>query len=149
MKIYLSGDHAGFELKEKIRSFLKKKRIEVHDFGPYSKNSKDDYPDFVVPMARRVAKEKTPVGIICAGSGQGEAIAANKIKGIRAIVYYGGNIKIIKLGRKHNNANVLSFGARFVKEKEVLRAIKIFLNTMFEKGRHEKRIKKINTLGGK
>jgi ribose 5-phosphate isomerase B len=144
MKIYLSGDHAGFELKEKIREYLKKKGFEPCDFGPYGKNPKDNYPDFVIPMARRVAKEKTSVGIICAGSGQGEAIVANKIKGIRAIVYYGGKMKIVKLGRQHNDANVLSLGARFVTEKEVMRAIKIFLNTKFGKGRHEKRLRKVS-----
>src|SRR3989344_6035572 len=114
VKIYIGGDHAGFFLKEKIKKYLVKKKYEVEDLGPFKYNSNDDYPDFVIPVAKKVAKEKNSRGIVIGGSGQGEAIAANKIKGIIAVVYYGGNENIIKLSRQHNNSNILSLGARFV-----------------------------------
>jgi ribose 5-phosphate isomerase B len=142
-KIYLSGDHAGFKLKEKLKSFFMKKRFEIEDFGPKEYNDDDDYPDFVIPMAKKVAKDKKSRGIIIAGSGQGEAIASNKIKGIRAGLYYGGALKIVKYGRSHDNTNILCFGSRFVNEQEAKKAINTFLKTKFESGRHLRRLKKI------
>lgn len=149
LKIYLGGDHAGFELKEKVKSFLKKEKIRFEDLGPLEYNPKDDYPDFVIPLARKVSKEKNSIGIIFAGSGQGEAIATNKIKGIGAAVYYGKNLKIVKLAREHNNANILSIGARFASFRETKKAINIFLKEKFQKGRHQKRLEKVNRLGSK
>ena len=146
VKIYIGGDHAGFFLKEKIKKYLVKKKYEVEDLGPFKYNSNDDYPDFVIPVAKKVAKEKNSRGIVIGGSGQGEAIAANKIKGIIAVVYYGGNENIIKLSRQHNNSNILSLGARFVKEKEAKRAIDIWLKTKFDGGRHSRRLKKIEKI---
>lgn len=146
--IFLSGDHAGFKLKGKLKPWLEKKGFEVKDFGPHKYNKNDDYPDFVIPMARAVVKDKNSVGIIVAGSGQGEIIAANKIKGIRAALFYGGNPKIVKVTREHNDANVLSFGSRFVTENEAKKAIDIFLKTPFEKGRHRRRLKKFERFGG-
>ncbi len=147
MKIYIAGDHAGFYLKKKIKLYLEKLKYKVEDFGPYNYNKKDDYPDFVIPLARKVAKEKEARGIIFAGSGQGEVIAANKIKGIRAALYYGYNISIIKLSRQHNNSNVLCLGVRFLTEKEAKKAIRIWLRTKFQKGRHLRRLKKIEKIG--
>ena len=147
LEIYLSGDHAGFKLKEKLKKWLEKKGFKVKDFGPHEYNKNDDYPDFVIPMARAVVKNKVK-GIIIAGSGQGEAIAVNKIKGIRAALYHGGNPKIVKVTREHNDANVLSFGSRFVTENEAKKAIDIFLKTPFEKGRHRRRLKKFERFGG-
>lgn len=144
--IYLSGDHAGFKLKEKIKKFLEKKNFAIEDLGPYAFNEKDDYPDFVLPMARNV-KQKNAVGIIFAGSGEGEAIAVNKLKGIRASVYHGKNLKIVKAARKHNDANILCVGVRFVSENEAKKAIEIFLKTKFLGGRHTKRLKKFEKLG--
>ena len=147
--IFLSGDHAGFKLKGKLKPWLEKKGFEVKDFGPHKYNKNDDYPDFVIPMARAVVKDKNSVGIIVAGSGQGEIIAANKIKGIRAALFYGGNPKIVKVTREHNNANILSFGSRFVTENGAKKAIDIFLKTKFSGGRHKRRLRKIENLGSK
>lgn len=147
-KIYLSGDHAGFKLKEKIKKFLEKKGFKVKDFGPLIYNKKDDYPDFVIPMARAVVKDKVR-GLIIAGSGQGENIAVNKIKGIRCALYHGGSTKIVTTARVHDNANVLAFGSRFATENEAKKAINVFLNTKFEGGRHARRLRKFGGLGGK
>ena len=147
-KIYISGDHAGFKLKEKLKKYLEKKGFRIKDFGPHEYNKNDDYPDYVVPMARAVAKNKVR-GIITAGSGEGEGIAVNKLKGVRATVYHGKNLRIIKTSREHNNANVLSLGSRFVTENEAKKAIEIFLKTKFSGGRHKRRLKKIEKLGGK
>ena len=148
-KLYLSGDHAGFKLKEKLKTWLEKKGFKVKDFGPLKYNKNDDYPDFVVPMARAVKNDKNSVGIIIAGSGQGESIATNKIKGIRTALYHGGSPRIVKTGRAHDDANVLAFGSRFVTENEAKRAIDLFLNTKFEKGRHARRLRKVGRIGGK
>ena len=148
-KIYLSGDHAGFKLKEKLKPWLEKKGFKIKDFGPLKYNKNDDYPDFVIPMARAVKKDKNSVGIIIAGSGQGESIATNKIKGIRTALYHGGSTKIVHTGRAHDDANVLAFGSRFVTESEAKKAINIFLNTKFEKGRHARRLRKVGVLSGR
>ena len=144
MKIYISGDHAGFKLKEKLKKWLEKKYL-VRDFGPHEYDKNDDYPDFVIPMARQVVKDEVR-GIVIAGSGQGEAIVANKVKGIKAGLYHGGSPKIVDTGRGHDNINVLCFGSRFVTEKEAKRAIKIFLTKSFEKGRHSRRLKKVEKI---
>lgn len=143
-KIYLSGDHAGFKLKEKLKSFLNKKGYVIKDLGPFEYNSKDDYPDFVIPMAKKVAKDKNSRGIIIAGSGQGEVIAANRIKGARAALFYGGNPNILKLSRAHNDSNILSLGARFLTEKEIKNAISIWLKAPFSNAiRHKRRLRKL------
>jgi len=144
--IYLSGDHAGLKLKDKIKSFLEKKGFSVRDFGPYAFNEKDDYPDFVIPMARST-RQKNVTGIIFAGSGEGEAIATNKLKGIRASVYHGKNLQVVKATREHNDANILCIGARFVSEGEAKKAVEIFLKTKFLGGKHKRRIKKFERLG--
>ena len=151
MNIYLAGDHAGFALKEAIRQYLAGRGFPVQDFGPVSFDPGDDYPDFVIPLARKVAAEKDRKGIAVAGivtgmSGQGEAIAANKVKGIRAAVYYGGSLDIVRLSRQHNDANVLCLGARFITQEEAIDAITLWLETDFEGGRHERRIKKIDQI---
>ncbi|MFC1595219.1 ribose 5-phosphate isomerase B [Patescibacteria group bacterium] len=145
MKIYLGTDHAGFELKESIKQFLIEKGHDVEDFGASSFDKEDDYPDFIKPVAEAVARDpEQSRGIILGGSGQGEAITANRFKGVRAVVYYGGDIDIVKLSREHNNANVLSFGARFVSEQEAKQAIELWLSIEFEGGRHQRRIDKID-----
>lgn len=142
--IYLGADHAGFELKEEIKKYLMSSGFEVEDVGAYTLDPNDDYPDFVVQAAGKVSADpENSRGIILGGSGQGEAIAANKVKGVRAAVYYGGSLDIVKLSRQHNDANILSLGARFVKSDEAKEAIRIWLDTPFEGGRHERRIKKI------
>jgi ribose 5-phosphate isomerase B len=145
--LYLASDHAGYELKKKIAEFLTREGIPFEDIGPNTYNESDDYPDFIIPAAKKVAENPENKGIILGGSGQGEAIAANKIKGIRAAVYYGGSKDIITLSREHNDANILSLGARFLKEDEAIEAIKLWLKTPFSKEeRHKRRIEKINNL---
>jgi len=145
MRIYIGSDHAGYELKEKLKAYMQSLNIEVVDKGAFSLNNEDDYPDFIVPVAEAVIKENKSFGIIIGGSGEGEQISANKIDGARAIEFYGGNLEIVKLGREHNNANILSLGARFITEDEAKNAILLFMNTPFTNDeRHVRRINKIN-----
>lgn len=147
MKIYLGGDHAAFPLKEKIKNYLLQElKYEVEDKGAFDFEGEDDYPDFIKPVARAVASDpEHGRGIIMGGSGQGEAISANRFKNIRAVVYYGGPEEIIKLSREHNDANILSIGARFVSENDILNAVKLWLETPFSREeRHARRIAKID-----
>ncbi len=147
MKIFLATDHAGFELKEKVRKYLKKLNYVVGDQGAYSFNPNDDYPDFIAKAAKKVAHNKNSKGIIFGGSGQGEAIVANKFKGIRAAVFYGNNFDIIKLSKIHNDANILSIGARFTTKEQAVKAVKLWLETDFSNDlRHSRRINKIKNL---
>ena len=144
MKIHLATDHAGLELKDKIKLHLTELGYDVIDHGAHEYNALDDYPDFIFPCAKAVAQDDQSRGIILGGSGQGEAMAANRIKGIRAAVYYNGPEEIIELSRQHNNANILSLGARFMSEKEIYRIIEIWFDTDFEAGRHQRRINKLD-----
>lgn len=146
MKIYLATDHAGFELKEKIKAFLLTNDYEVEDFGAFSYDANDDYPDFVHKAAAAVSENPIMArGIILGGSGQGEAMIANRYKNVRAAVFYGGPEDIVKLSREHNDANILSLGARFIKEEEALKSVKLWLATNFSKEeRHRRRINKID-----
>ena len=144
MKIHLATDHAGFKLKEKIIKYLQEKDYDITDHGAWKYDSKDDYPDFIFPAAYAVANDSDSFGIIMGGSGQGEAMAANRIKGVRAVVYYGGNDEIINLSRIHNNANILSLGARFIESSTVCETIERWLKETFESGRHENRIQKLD-----
>lgn len=144
MKIYIGSDHAGYGLKEVLIKYLRSLNYEVTDKGAFSLDSNDDYPDFIVPVAEEVSKDTESLGIVLGGSGQGEQISANKIDGIRAIEYYGGNLEIVKLGRDHNNANVLSLGARFINENEAKEAVKLFIETAFsQEERHVRRLDEI------
>ena len=142
--IVLATDHAGFELKEHVKRFLSKKGYNIKDFGALEYDALDDYPDFILPAAKYISEHKL-IGIIFGGSGQGEAMAANRIKGIRAAVFYNGPDEIVELSRLHNNANILSIGARFVSSQEVEKVIELWLSTDFEEGRHEKRINKLDS----
>ena len=145
MKIYLGADHAGFELKEYIKKFLLDKGYQVSDEGAYKYNETDDYPDYMKVVALQVACEPESRGIIFGGSGEGEAISANRFKGIRAVVYYGKALEIVKLSREHNDANVLSIGARFVTQTEAEEAILLWLSTAFSNDeRHVRRLKKLD-----
>ncbi len=144
MKIFLASDHAGFALKEELRGFLLGLGYEVADMGAHRFDKNDDYPDFVRPVAERIAKEQDAFGIILGGSGEGEAMAANRMPGVRAAVWYGKNDRIITLSREHNNANMLSIGARFVSIDEAKQATKLWLETPFShEPRHQRRIDKI------
>ncbi|MBI2576139.1 RpiB/LacA/LacB family sugar-phosphate isomerase [Candidatus Woesearchaeota archaeon] len=145
--IFFGTDHAGYKLKEALKGFLSKQGYSIKDFGAFSEESVD-YPDFISPVAKAVAKNPSGSrGIILGGSGQGEAITANRVKGVRAAVFYGGPEKIIILSREHNDANILSLGARFVAEKQAQKAVKLWLETPFPgEERHKRRIKKIDGL---
>ena len=144
MKIFLAADHAGFELKEFLSNHLIHLEYNVEDCGAYEMDSTDDYPDFIIPAARKVASDPDSRGIIMGGSGQGEAIAANRIKGVRAAVYYDGPIDIVRLSRSHNNANILSLGARFISNEKAVEVVKMWFNEPFKGGRHQKRIDKLD-----
>lgn len=146
-KIFLATDHAGFELKEKIKKFLINSGFEVDDAGADKFEANDDYPKYISLAAKKVSQTKSSKGIIFGGSGQGEAMVANKINGIRAAVYYGNSLDIVKLSRLHNDANILSLGARFLEEKHAIEAIKLWLNTEFSnEERHKRRIKQITQI---
>ena len=144
MNIHLAADHAGFKLKESMKGYLSKKGYSLTNHGAYKYDSSDDYPDFIFPAAKAVAKDGESRGIIFGGSGQGEAMAANRVKGIRAAVYYDGPMEIVKLSRSHNNANILSFGARFITPEKAAEVVDMWLKEPFEGGRHKKRIDKLD-----
>lgn len=146
--MYIASDHAGFELKEYLKKTLAKRGIRCRDFGARTYDKEDDYPDFIIPLAKAVGKNPASNrGIILGGSGQGEQIAANKIRGVRAALYYGGPLDIVTLSKTHNNTNILSLGARFVSKKEALRAVLTWIDTSFANvSRHKRRIKKIDEL---
>ncbi|MAF50657.1 MAG: ribose-5-phosphate isomerase [Nanoarchaeota archaeon] len=143
MKLIISSDHAGFKLKEILKKFLKNNNLDYEDLGPNKFKKDDDYPDYIIPAAKKVVRNKTK-GIIIGHSGQGEAIAANRVKGIRATVFYGGKKEILTLSRKHNDSNILSLGAHFLSPSKAKEAVKIWLKTPFSKAtRHKRRIKKL------
>lgn len=161
MKIYIGSDHAGYELKEKLKTYFVELGHIVEDKGAFKYDADDDYPDFIRPVAEAVAGNTESLGIIMGGSGQGEAMCANRTAGARAIVFYGealakeaidinghksaDSFEIIKLARIHNDANILSLGARFLSFDEIKFAIDLFLATKFEgEERHLRRIKKLD-----
>lgn len=149
MTIILAADHAGYKLKEAVKSFLESKKIQVLDVGAHELVEGDDYPVYMTAAAMKVAEDMKGEtrAIIFGGSGQGEAMVANRFPGVRAVVWYGGNDEIIKLSREHNDANILSIGARFVKEDEVKKAIDLWLATPFSTDeRHARRIELIDNI---
>ena len=155
MKIYIGSDHAGYEFKEKLKTYLSEMGHEVLDKGAFSFEITDDYPDFIRPVAEGVAGDAGSFGIVLGASGQGEAMCANRVPGARAALYYGKPSKdqtdaggqvlnMIESTRVHNNANIISLGMRFLTEEEAKAVIQTFLNTSFSGDeRHEKRIKKL------
>lgn len=164
MRIYFASDHAGFELKNALLAYVSGLGYEAEDMGPSTFDENDDYPDFIAPAARAVAADpENARGIIMGGGGQGEAITANRFKGVRAAVFYGARVaqgavdvsgresrdplEIVRLARMHNNANVLSLAARFLSEEEAKEAVAVFIETPFAgEERHVRRIKKIDTV---
>lgn len=163
MKVYIATDHAGFDLKEKVYVYLQEKGYDVEDLGAYEFDEGDDYPDFIGKAAEKIQANPTDKAIIFGGSGQGEAMAANKFSSVRAAVFYGplkavhpidvaGNkstdmFEILRLTREHNDANVLSIGARFVTEEDAYKALEVFLETPFSGAeRHKRRIEKMENL---
>ena len=139
-KIFISSDHAGFKLKEDIKSFLKKKKYSFTDLGPDNDN-RVDYPDYAHSVAKKVKINKKNRGILVCGSGMGMNIVANRHKNIRAAQCY--NEKSTKLSRLHNDSNIITLGSRLLSKKNALKCISVFLKTKFEGGRHSKLIKKI------
>lgn len=154
MKIYIGADHAGFELKERLHRLLEGDGHEVIDKGAFVYKDDDDYPDFVLPVAREVARDPEHLrGIIIGGSGHGEAIAANRFRGVRAVVFNGqyrppDGREVpdeIVLSREHNNSNILSLGARFLSIEEAREAVGKWLSTQFfGDDRHVRRLRKID-----
>ncbi|MGH7141234.1 MAG: RpiB/LacA/LacB family sugar-phosphate isomerase [Minisyncoccia bacterium] len=156
MKVYFASDHAGFELKNALVEYVRGLEVEVEDLGAYTLDKEDDYPRYMFAAARAVAGDLGSRAIILGGSGQGEAMAANRVKGLRAAVYYGepahkqtdadGNeLDVLASIREHNDANVLSLGARFLSESEAKTAVKRWLDTPFSaEARHERRIKELD-----
>lgn len=163
MIIHLAADHGGFELKEQMKEWLIEHSYEVVDHGAYKFDLDDDYPDFILPAARAVADDENSLGIIFGGSGEGEAIAANRIKGVRAALFYGPALpimavdaegresidllEILKLTRQHNHANILSIGVRFVGFEDAIKAFQVWMNEPVGTApRHKKRIDMIDYL---
>jgi len=159
MAIYFASDHAGFALKNALVEHVRTLGYDVEDLGPFSLEPGDDYPDYMTPLAKRVASEADARGIIVGGSGQGEAMCANRVSGIRAAVFYGpravtaaldvegghseDGFDAVRLPRRHNDANVLSIGARFVSGEDADTAVRIFLDTPFsDSPRHARRLAK-------
>jgi len=140
MKVVIASDHAGFAYKTEVKNYLKGKGIQVIDVGTNSIES-CDYPIFAHEAANKVAQGDAEFGILICSSGEGIAIAANKVKGIRAGIAY--NDEVARLMRQHNNANMIAFGATFMKLPDVIKRIEIFLKTPFEGGRHERRVNEI------
>lgn len=145
--IYLASDHRGFELKGQIKDWLTEWGLEYEDCGPREYDPEDDYPDFVVKAAEKVAAAPdSHRAIVLGATGQGEAMVCNRYANLRAAVYYGGTSDIVTLSREHNDANILSLGAAFLSPHEVKMAIKLWLDTPFSNAeRHVRRIKKIET----
>ncbi len=139
-RVLLASDHAGFALRQTVGRFLIKKGIKILDLGPQKMNSVD-YPDFAHLLARKMRNNSNNFGILICGSGIGMNMVANRHKNIRAALCY--DTRTAKLSRKHNNANVITLGARLTKKSEALKCVNVFLKTNFDKGRHLRRIKKI------
>jgi ribose 5-phosphate isomerase B len=140
MKIAIASDHAGFSYKEQIKTVLIEQGHEVKDFGTHSAESVD-YPDYIRPAAEAVAAGEFERGIVLGGSGNGEAMVANKVRGIRCALCW--DVRSARLSREHNNANMLSLGERMLSIHEALEIVDLWLKTPFEGNRHERRIKKI------
>ena len=138
MKISLGSDHAGFKLKEKVRALLGQLGHEVKDVGTFAAEPSVDYPLFIRPAAEAVARGECERGIVFGGSGNGEAMAANKVHGVRCALCW--NEQTAKLSRQHNDANVLSMGERVIPEETALAIVRVWLTTDFEGGRHAQRI---------
>lgn len=161
MKVAVTTDHAGYEALKELKTYLGELGHEVVDHGPESFDAEDDYPDFMFPAAQAVANGECEAAIILGGSGQGEAMAANRVKGVRAAVFYAPAVaakaidaegtmsddpyEIVKLSREHNDANILSLSGRFLTLEQMKTAIKIWLDTPFSNAeRHTRRIKKLD-----
>jgi ribose 5-phosphate isomerase B len=143
MRLHIGSDHAGLELKNELLAHLVNNGHDVTDHGPYEYDALDDYPDFCIPAAQAVAKDPTSLGVVIGGSGNGEQISANKVKGIRAVLAW--SIETAKLGKEHNNANVVSIGGRMHSIDQCKEIIDAFIATPFSNDeRHIRRINKMS-----
>ena len=142
MRIHIGSDHAGLELKAALVEYLKSKGHDVKDHGPHEYDAVDDYPDFCIPAAIATVADPSSLGIVLGGSGNGEAIAANKVKGVRCAVCW--THETAELSRRHNNANVLSIGERMISLELALEIVDIWLDTPFDGGRHARRIQELD-----
>lgn len=141
MKIAIGGDHAGYELKNYLKEILSKEGNEIEDFGPYSEES-CDYPDIAHPLAKSIEDGKNKLGIAICGSANGINMTLNKHVNIRSAIAW--NKELAELARLHNDANILALPARFVDKETALDSVRVFLETKFEGGRHQRRVNKIN-----
>lgn len=142
MKIYIASDHAGYSLKEKLKGYFEKKGYTIEDCGAYVLNQDDDYPDFIVKAAEKVANDPGSFGVVLGKSGAGECIVANKVKGIRAFLAV--TEENVRLAREHNDCNVISLGSSLLAEKQAKELVDLFLVTLFtNEERHKRRIEKI------
>lgn len=141
--IPIASDHAGYELKEKVKEFLASKNIDAKDFGTFSSESVD-YPDYAHKVGSVINKGEYKRGIVICGSGNGVQMTVNKYPNVRCALCW--NEEIAQLGRQHNDANIISLPARFVSTEQALKMVEIFLNTPFEGGRHQRRVEKISKL---
>lgn len=149
MKIILASDHAGFDLKNKIKDFLLEENFRnVEDVGAHTLDPDDNYPEIMLPVAMRIMKDqKGTLAIIFGKSGNGEAMICNRFPGVRAAVYHGKNLEIVRLSKEHNDANVLSIGAGFVEFEEAREAVRTFISTPFSNDkRHIKRIEMLDNI---
>jgi len=146
MKIALGSDHAGFELKEDLRSYLAEMKVDALDLGTYSKDSVD-YPDVAVKVAEKVARGEVERGLLICGTGIGMSIVANRFAGVRAALCH--DLYTARISREHNNANILALGGRLIGKGLAREILKVFLETEFQGGRHERRVKKIAALEAK
>lgn len=146
--IYLASDHGGFALKEQIKDWLSQWNYEFEDMGAMELNPTDDYPDFVGPAAQKVSENPTvDKAIVLGRTGIGEAVVANKMKGVRAVSYTGADMQFIKMSRTHDDTNVLSIAADFTNENRAREAVQLWLSTPFSnEERHVRRLQKITTL---
>lgn len=145
MKIFIGSDHAGYELKRHLISYLSTLSHESYDCGPYQYEHDDDYPDYVSKVAKEISEDPEAMGIVIGKNGQGEAIVANRFPNVRCMVFYGGSKHMITLAREHDDANMISFGADFLTTDEAKKSLELFLHTRFtEEERHIRRIEKID-----
>jgi ribose 5-phosphate isomerase B len=147
MKLFFASDHAGFELKKSLIDFATSLGFEVGDKGDFTPEEKDDYPDFVSLVAKEISNNPDQRGVVIGGSGQGEAIVCNRFPNVRCALWYGGDMDIVRLSREHNDANILSLGARFVSVEDAKNALKTWLETDFSnEERHVRRLVEIENI---
>jgi ribose 5-phosphate isomerase B len=148
MKILLGADHAGFDLKNKVKDYLTNEGFTIEDMGAHTLVPDDNYPEIMLPVAMRIVSAGDDTKAIVFGkSGNGEAIICNRLPGVRAAVYHGKNMEIVRLSRQHNDANVLSIGAGFVEAEEAIEAVRVWISTPFSnEERHVKRIEMLDNI---